>query len=97
MFDNCLDSSSDRPLPPGRTVVLTAAGRSVSLSWTEPDDDGGCKIGNYIVEYYRVKWRQRRYRFVSFEHICIKMECNLDISSCTLQTTERDLRGLRIA
>jgi len=28
----------------------------VTLCWTEPDDDGGCKIGNYIVEYYRVSW-----------------------------------------
>jgi hypothetical protein len=48
-------------MPPGRTDVLTAAGRSVTLSWTEPDDDGGCKIGNYIVEYYRVKWGQGNY------------------------------------
>lgn len=29
-------------------------GRSVSLTWKEPEDDGGCKIGTYIVEYYRV-------------------------------------------
>jgi len=28
--------------------------RSVTLSWKEPEDDGGCKIGTYIVEYYRV-------------------------------------------
>lgn len=31
-------------------------GRSVTLSWTSPQDDGGCKIGNYIVEYYRLGW-----------------------------------------
>lgn len=29
-------------------------GRTVTLSWTNPDDDGGCKIGAYIVEYFRV-------------------------------------------
>jgi hypothetical protein len=49
-------SPSDRPLPPGRAGVVSVASRSVTLSWTQPDDDGGCKIGNYIVEYYRVKW-----------------------------------------
>ena len=43
-------------MPPGRPDVTAAAGRSVTLCWTEPDDDGGCKIGNYIVEYYRVRW-----------------------------------------
>lgn len=31
-------------------------GRSVTLNWAPPDDDGGCKVGNYIVEYYRVSW-----------------------------------------
>jgi len=41
-------------MAPGRADVVRVAGRSVTLSWTEPDDDGGCKIGNYIVEYYRV-------------------------------------------
>jgi len=33
-------------------------GRSVTLSWKEPEDDGGCKIGTYIVEYYRVRDRR---------------------------------------
>jgi hypothetical protein len=41
-------------MPPGRAKVVTVMGRSVTLNWPEPDDDGGCKIGNYIVEYYRV-------------------------------------------
>lgn len=31
-------------------------GKSVSLQWSAPDDDGGCKIGNYVVEYFRVGW-----------------------------------------
>jgi hypothetical protein len=43
-------------MPPGRPEMTGVAGRSVTLCWTEPDDDGGCKIGNYIVEYYRVRW-----------------------------------------
>ena len=53
--DRCLVSLLDRPTPPGRPDVRADGGNSVMLSWTEPDDDGGCKIGNYIVEYYRVK------------------------------------------
>ncbi|XP_046997523.1 uncharacterized protein LOC124613014 [Schistocerca americana] len=47
---------TDIPHPPGKVKVVSALGRSVTLSWSEPDDDGGCKIGNYIVEYYRLGW-----------------------------------------
>lgn len=35
-------------------MVVGTLGRSVTLAWREPEDDGGCKIGTYIVEYYRV-------------------------------------------
>ncbi|XP_012166068.3 titin [Bombus terrestris] len=47
---------TDRPARPGKATVTMTLGRSVTLSWTEPEDDGGCKIGTYIVEYYRVGW-----------------------------------------
>ncbi|XP_076262798.1 myomesin and myosin binding protein isoform X2 [Rhynchophorus ferrugineus] len=47
---------TDKPSPPGKARVVMALGRSVTLSWTTPEDDGGCKIGNYIVEYYRLGW-----------------------------------------
>nr|CAI5864930.1 unnamed protein product [Callosobruchus analis] len=47
---------TDKPSPPGKARVVMALGRSVTLSWVPPKDDGGCKIGNYIVEYYRVGW-----------------------------------------
>lgn len=47
---------TDKPSPPGRARVVMALGRSVTLSWSSPQDDGGCKIGNYIVEYYRIGW-----------------------------------------
>ncbi|KAJ9581697.1 hypothetical protein L9F63_023124, partial [Diploptera punctata] len=47
---------TDRPMPPGRAKVVSVTGRSVALSWSEPHDDGGCKIGNYIIEYYRLGW-----------------------------------------
>ncbi|XP_018574015.1 uncharacterized protein LOC108913039 [Anoplophora glabripennis] len=47
---------TDKPSPPSRARVVMALGRSVTLSWGSPEDDGGCKIGNYIVEYYRLGW-----------------------------------------
>ncbi|KAL1501725.1 hypothetical protein ABEB36_007001 [Hypothenemus hampei] len=58
---------TDKPSPPGKITlpqltspgkarVVMTLGRSVTLSWTSPQDDGGCKIGNYIVEYYRLGW-----------------------------------------
>lgn len=45
-----------KPEPPGKITVSMSLGKSVTLSWAEPEDDGGCKIGNYIVEYYRLGW-----------------------------------------
>ncbi|XP_076286732.1 uncharacterized protein LOC143212160 isoform X2 [Lasioglossum baleicum] len=47
---------TDRPAAPGKAMITMTLGRSVTLSWNEPEDDGGCKIGTYIVEYYRVGW-----------------------------------------
>ncbi|KAI4503993.1 hypothetical protein M0802_000464 [Mischocyttarus mexicanus] len=47
---------TDRPAAPGKVNVTMTLGRSVTLSWKEPEDDGGCKIGTYIVEYYRIGW-----------------------------------------
>ncbi|KAK2587831.1 hypothetical protein KPH14_003931 [Odynerus spinipes] len=47
---------TDRPAAPGKVNVTMTLGRSVTLSWNEPEDDGGCKIGTYIVEYYRIGW-----------------------------------------
>ncbi|XP_060520388.1 titin homolog isoform X2 [Cylas formicarius] len=47
---------TDKPSRPGRARVVMTLGKSVTLSWTMPEDDGGCKIGNYIVEYYRLGW-----------------------------------------
>lgn len=47
---------TDKPSPPGRARVIMTLGKSVTLSWSTPADDGGCKIGNYIVEYYRLGW-----------------------------------------
>lgn len=47
---------TDRPSRPGRVTVTMTLGKSVTLAWLAPDDDGGCKIGNYVVEYYRIGW-----------------------------------------
>ena len=45
-----------RPTQPGKVAIKILLGTSSTLSWAPPEDDGGCKIGNYIVEYYRVGW-----------------------------------------
>ncbi|EDW79275.2 uncharacterized protein Dwil_GK13215 [Drosophila willistoni] len=45
-----------RPNPPGAPKLNMSFGKSATLSWTAPADDGGCKIGNYIVEYFRLGW-----------------------------------------
>lgn len=47
---------TDKPSPPGKARVVMTLGRSVTLTWATPDDDGGCKIGNYVIEYYRLGW-----------------------------------------
>ncbi|XP_008556177.1 titin homolog [Microplitis demolitor] len=47
---------TDRPSAPGKAKIAMTLGRSVTLSWNEPEDDGGCKIGTYILEYYRIGW-----------------------------------------
>lgn len=47
---------TDKPSPPGKARVVMTLGRSVTLTWSTPDDDGGCKIGNYVVEYFRLGW-----------------------------------------
>ncbi|KAH8302378.1 hypothetical protein KR044_005858 [Drosophila immigrans] len=45
-----------RPNAPGTPKLNMSFGKSATLSWTAPLDDGGCKIGNYIVEYFRIGW-----------------------------------------
>lgn len=47
---------TDKPQPPRYLKVIMSLGKTVTLSWELPEDDGGCKIGNYIVEYYRIGW-----------------------------------------
>lgn len=44
------------PDPPQRVSVTRQVDKSVTLDWEPPEDDGGCRIGNYVVEYYRNGW-----------------------------------------
>lgn len=44
------------PEPPRRVSVARQVDKSVTLAWEPPEDDGGCRIGNYVVEYYRAGW-----------------------------------------
>lgn len=45
-----------KPSPPENVRITMSLGKSVTLTWSAPQDDGGCKIGTYIVEYYRIGW-----------------------------------------
>ncbi|KAG6461646.1 uncharacterized protein LOC115451087 [Manduca sexta] len=44
------------PDPPRHVSVTRQVDKSVTLDWEPPEDDGGCRIGNYVVEYYRTGW-----------------------------------------
>lgn len=44
------------PDPPRNVSVTRQVDKSVTLDWEPPEDDGGCRIGNYVVEYYRNGW-----------------------------------------
>jgi titin len=45
-----------RPTQPGKISIKVLPLNTVTLTWAPPEDDGGCKIGNYIVEYFRIGW-----------------------------------------
>lgn len=47
---------TSRPDPPKEVRAIKEGDRSAIISWEPPTDDGGCQIGNYIVEYYRTGW-----------------------------------------
>lgn len=47
---------TSKPASPGKVMISKAFGNQVMVSFSEPPDDGGCKIGNYIIEYNRVGW-----------------------------------------
>lgn len=45
-----------KPSPPQNVRISMSLGKTVTLVWNAPEDDGGCKIGNYVVEYFRIGW-----------------------------------------
>ena len=42
---------SDKPGPPKKIAITEIHGKSVSLTWSPPDNDGGNAIFNYVVEF----------------------------------------------
>lgn len=55
-FASFLVTVTARPTPPGKVLTKPVTNNIVTLTWAPPEDDGGCKIGNYIVEYFRIGW-----------------------------------------
>ncbi|KAL7048848.1 hypothetical protein ACKWTF_003505 [Chironomus riparius] len=55
-FASFLVTVTARPTPPGKISTKPVTNNIVTLTWAPPEDDGGCKIGNYIVEYFRIGW-----------------------------------------
>ncbi|KAK4306773.1 hypothetical protein Pmani_021429 [Petrolisthes manimaculis] len=47
---------TDRPDPPSQPVITDVSGTSITLRWNPPQDDGGCRVSNYTIEYFRVGW-----------------------------------------
>lgn len=45
-----------KPDPPKGVKATLQGERSALVSWESPEDDGGCQISSYIVEYYRTGW-----------------------------------------
>lgn len=41
---------AEAPLPPGKVILVDVTRHTVSISWEKPDNDGGSKITNFIVE-----------------------------------------------
>ncbi|XP_071443271.1 uncharacterized protein MnM isoform X2 [Hetaerina americana] len=40
----------------GREEAKPSSRYYLKLSWSPPEDDGGCRVGSYIIEYYRIGW-----------------------------------------
>merc|ERR1712098_333346 len=45
---------SDVASAPGKVTVVDSNAKEVTLNWTEPENDGGCKIIKYIILYQEV-------------------------------------------
>ena len=58
----------DRPACPDKPVATDVQESSVTLQWNTPEDDGGCEIGSYIVEYNRVLLHENQ-TFHTFEDL----------------------------
>lgn len=82
---------TDRPAAPGKVTVEMTLGRSVTLSWKEPEDDGGCKIGTYIVEYYRVRDRKYFHKFLDTDY----NDCFRLAGKCGLKQRQADAPAQR--
>ena len=42
---------TDKPGKPGVPQISSVSSTTMTLNWTRPDQDGGCPVDGYVVEY----------------------------------------------
>lgn len=66
---------ADRPDPPSQPMITDVSGTSITLRWDPPQDDGGCRVSNYIIEYFRVSCKDLSFYYVSIWSITLCLLC----------------------
>uniref|UniRef100_A0A8C3A433 Immunoglobulin like and fibronectin type III domain containing 1, tandem duplicate 1 n=1 Tax=Cyclopterus lumpus TaxID=8103 RepID=A0A8C3A433_CYCLU len=92
----------DKPTPPlGPLEIVEASSSALEFKWRSPKDNGGCKIGNYILERQQVgrnTWKkvgpigpEAKYRDTDVDHgrkYCYRIRVETEMGTSELMETE---------
>lgn len=92
----------DKPTPPlGPLEIVEASSSALEFKWRSPKDNGGCKIGNYILERQQVgrnTWKkvgpigpEAKYRDCDVDHgrkYCYRIRVETEMGTSELMETE---------